>query len=87
MHAHPPQHTHASHIHTHDTLYARVYTCAHYGRTGHLANFCYDRLNVSNFASKNISVRKDTNPHGSKKVWVQIFIPIVFDVSVGSHTT
>ena len=27
LHAHHPQHTHASHAHAHHTLYAHVYTC------------------------------------------------------------
>ena len=29
MHAHKPRHTHAPHGHTHNTLYAYVYTCTH----------------------------------------------------------
>ena len=61
MHAHHTRHTHASHAHTHDTMYALVYICTHCGRKGHLAKFCYDRLNDSNFASKNVWLRKDTN--------------------------
>ena len=87
MHAHPPQHTHAHHAHTHDSMYAKVYTCTHCGRKGHLAKFRYDRLNIFNFASKNIWVRKGTNSRGPKKFWVPRFTPIVFDVGVGSHKT
>jgi len=74
-------HTHPSWS-THDTMYARVYTCAHCDRKGHLTKFCYDRINVSNFASKHVWVRKDANPRGPKKVWVSKFIPISFDVGV-----
>ena len=58
MHAHKPRHTHASHVHTHDTLYASVYTCTHCGHMGHLAKFCYDRINVSNFANKSFGLGK-----------------------------
>jgi len=87
LHAHHSRHTHAYHVHTHDTLYVRVYTCTHYGRKGHLTKFCYDRLNISNFASKNIWTRRGTNPHGPKKVWVPKITPIFFDVGVGSLKT
>jgi len=52
VHAHHSRHTHASHVHTHDTVYGPVYTCTHCGRKGHLAKFCYDRLHNSNFANK-----------------------------------
>ena len=31
MHAHFSQHTHASHVHTYDTMYANVYTCTNCG--------------------------------------------------------
>ena len=85
MHAHYSWQTHTSHVHTHDIMYANVYTCTHCDRTGHLVRFYYDRLNTLNFTSKNVWVRKGANPHGSKKVWVPRFIPIVFDIGVGSH--
>ena len=39
MHAHKSRHTHALHVHTHNTMYAYVHTGTHYGRKGHLANF------------------------------------------------
>ena len=68
MHAHKSRHTHAHHAHTHDSLYAHVYTCTHCGHKGHLAKFCYDRINVSNFANKFVWVRKSANPHGFEKV-------------------
>ena len=87
MHAHKPQHTHASHAHTHDTRYAHVYTCTHCGRKGHLARFCYDRVHNVNFANKFVWVRKGTNPHGPNRVWVPKATPIVFDVGVGSRLT
>ena len=85
MYAHPPRHTHASHIRTHDTLYARVYTCTHCDRKGHLVKFCYDRLNTINFANKLVWVRKGANPHRPKKVWVPKSILISFDEGMGSH--
>ena len=83
----PSRHTHAHHAHTHDSMYVNVYTCTHCGPTGQLAKFCYDRINVLNFANKFVWVRKDDNPHGPKKVWVPKSILIVFDVGVGSHKT
>ena len=61
---------------THETMYAYVYTCTYCGRKGHLAKFCYDRINNSNFANKFVWVRKGANPHGSNKVWVPKFTPI-----------
>ena len=45
---------------THNTMYAHVYTCTHYGRTGHLAKFCYD--STLNFANRFVWVRKGANP-------------------------
>ena len=87
MQAHKSQYTHASHLHTHDTMYAHLYTCTHCGRTGHLAKFYYDRIHNLNFANKFVWVRKGANLHGLKKLWVPKFIPIVFDVGVGSHLT
>jgi len=87
MHAHPSRHTHAHHAHMHDSLYASVYSCTHCDRTGHLAKFCYDKLNTTKFSSKHVWVRKYTNLHGLKKVWVSKSTHIVFDVGVGSHTT
>ena len=68
IHAHHSRHTHASHVHTHDTMYAHVYTYIHCGRMGHLTMFCYNRLHNSNFANKFIWVKKCANPHGPKKV-------------------
>ena len=40
MYAHKTRHTHAHHAHTHDSLYARVYTCTHCGYKGHITKFC-----------------------------------------------
>ena len=59
IHAHHSQHTHASHVRTHDTMYAHVYTCTHCGRKGHLVRFCYDRLIISNFANNGVIERKN----------------------------
>ena len=67
MYAHKARHTHAHHAHTHD-LYANVYT--HCGRKGHLAKFCYDRINDSNFANQFVWVKKGANPYGPNKIWV-----------------
>ena len=62
MYAHHTWHTHAHHAHTHDSKYAHVYTCTYYGRKGHLAKFCYDRVHNVNFANKFVWVRKGANP-------------------------
>ena len=77
MHAHHSRHTHAHHAHTHDYMYANVYKCIHCGRKGYLAKFCYDRLIISNFASKYAWVRKGANSHGPKRIWVPKTTPIV----------
>ena len=91
LHAHHSRHTHAFHVHTHDTMYARVYTYTHCGRKVHLANFCYDRIHALNFTSKHVwvrnGVRNGTNPHGPKKFWVPKYITISIDVGMGSHKT
>ena len=87
MHAHPPRHTHAPHGHHPNTMYAHVYTCTHCGRKGHLAKFCYDRLNTPNLAKKYVWVREGTNPHGPKRQWVPKTTPPIFDVGEGSHMT
>ena len=87
LHAHPSRHTHATQGHHHHTMYAHVYTCTHYGRKGHLAKFCYDRIHVDNLAKKFVWVRNDTNPHGPNKIWVPKTTPLVYDVGVGSHMT
>ena len=77
----------AHHAHTHDSMYAHVYTCTHYRRKGYLAKFCYDRLHTSNFTNRFVWVRKGANPHGPNRVWVPKDTPILFDVGVGSHMT
>jgi len=87
VHAHKPRHTHAAHVHTHNTMYAHVYTCTHYGRKGHLAKFCYDRVHNVNFANKFVWVRKGANFHGPNRVWVPKATPILFNVGIGSHLT
>ena len=87
LHAHKPRHTHASHVHVHNTMYAHVYTCTQCGRKGHLAKFCYDKIYDVNLATKFVWVRKGANPHGPKRVWVPKTTPIVFDVGVGSRMT
>ena len=87
LHAHKSRHTHASHVHVHNTMHAHVYTCTHCGRKGHLARFCYDRVHNENFANRFIWVRKGANPYGPKKVWVPKATTTLFDVGVGSHMT
>ena len=52
MHPHKSWHTHASYVHTHDSMFAHAYTCTHRGCKGHLAKFYYDRINDSKFANK-----------------------------------
>ena len=41
------KHAHVSYTH-HAFKYSRAYTCTNYGRKGHLAKFCFDRINASN---------------------------------------
>ena len=69
-------------------MYARVYTCTHCDRKGHLAKFCFDRLYSSKFANKNVWVPIVTNPHRPKrKIWEPKSPPLIFDVGVSSHKT
>ena len=61
MHLHTPWHTHAYHAHpTH--MYVRVYKYTHCGHKGHLAKFCFDRIDLLNFANKNVWVPYVANP-------------------------
>ena len=62
IHAYKLRHTHAHHAHTHDSMYAHVYTSTHCGRKGHLLKFCYDRINDSNFANKLFGLGKVLTP-------------------------
>ena len=90
VHTQHPRHTYAHfahHDHTHSHVHTKVYKCTHYGRKGHLAKFCYDKVNSINFANKNVWVPFDANPRGSKSKWVPKFPPLVFDVGVSSHMT
>ena len=91
VHAHHPQHAYAHfarHDHTHSHVHSRVYKCTHCGRKGHLAKFCYDKINTLNFANKkNVWVPLDANPRGPKRKWVPKSPPFVFDVGAGSHKT
>ena len=65
-HTHHEKYAYA-HQHKHAFIYDKVYTGAHYGRKGHLAKFCYAKLNMLN---KNGWVRESTNSIGLKKIWV-----------------
>ena len=47
---------------------------------GHLAKFCFDRINHLNFANKNVWVPIVTNPNVPKKIWVLKFSPLMFDI-------
>ena len=71
------------HINKHAFMYDKVYTCAHCDRKGHLAKFYYAKLNMLN---KNIRVRENTNPIGTKKIWVPKNTPKLIDVVVSSST-
>ena len=72
VHVHPSRHIRAHHAHTHDTINANVYTCTHCNRKGHLAKFCYDKINDLNFTSKNVWVRKGANPRTQESVGTKI---------------
>ena len=75
-------HKHA-HSHKHAFMYGRIYTCAHCDRKGHLANFCYAKLNICN---KNVWVRENTNPKGPKKIWVPKDTPNLIDTGASSSS-
>ena len=44
------KHAHAPHVHHthHAVMYGRVYSCTYCSRKGHLAKFCFNRINTSN---------------------------------------
>ena len=73
----------ARHDHTHTHKHPKVYKCTHCGRKGHLAKFCYDKINHLNFANKIVWVPYKANPQGPKKKWVPKPPPCVFDVGEG----
>ena len=77
----------AHHDHTHSHMHARVYKCTHCGHKSHLARFFFDRLNHVNFVNNNVWLPYDANPRGPERKWVPKFLPLVFDVGVGSHMT
>ena len=60
-------------------MYGKVYTFAHCDRKGHLAKFCYAKLNMLN---RNVWVRENTNFIRPKKIWVPKNIPNLIDVGV-----
>ena len=72
---------------SHLTFVDREYKYTHCGREGHLAKFCFDRINLLNFVNKNVWVPIAFNPCGLKKIWVLKSPPLIFDVGVGSHKT
>ena len=55
------------HDHTDSHMHPRVYKYAHCGRKGHLAKFCYDKINRINFINKNVWVPNNANPRGPKR--------------------
>ena len=71
MHAYKSRYTHAPHVHTHNTMYAHVYTCTHFGRKGHLAKFCFDRLHDVNLANNFVWAREGANPMDPKRYGYQ----------------
>ena len=86
--------THGLHMHTLHIMITLILMCmlectnVHIcGCKGHLARFCYDRVNSLNFANKNVWVSNNTNPRGFTRKWVPKSPPLVFDVGVGSHMT
>ena len=69
-------------------MHTRVYKCTHCCRKGHLAKFCYDKINAINFVNnKNVWVPYKANPQGHKRKLVPKSPPYVFDVGAGSHMT
>ena len=77
MHVHNAQHNHAF-------IYDKVYTCTHCDRKGHLAKFCYAKLNIKN---KIVCVRESTNNIGPRKIWVPKNTPKIFYVGESSSKT
>ena len=67
---------HAYHTH-HAFVCGRVYSCTYCGQKGHLAKFCFDRINASN----NYVWVRSTNVTGPKKIWVLKSTTQLFDIS------
>ena len=63
-------------------MYSKIYICAHCGRKGHLAKFCYAKLNLSN---KNIW-GENTNPIGPKKIWEPKDTPNLIDTGASTSS-
>ena len=80
--------THTKHVYTphshHAYIYGRVYSYTYCGRKGHLAKFCFDRINASN---DHVWVRR-TNSIGPKKIWVPKSTNLLLDMCThqGSKT-
>ena len=64
-HAHQAQHTKHAHqaqnSHHHAFMYAKVFTCTYCDRNGHLAKFCYNKLNLED---RNIWILIPKDPKG-----------------------
>ena len=71
LHAHIPRHTHAPHVYIHNTMYAHVYTRTHYGRKGHLAKFCYDKIHDVNLELNLFGLEKMLTPMDPKECGYQ----------------
>ena len=74
-HVKHPKHVHTPHSH-HAYMYGKIFSCTYCGRKGHLARFCYDRINASHH---NVWVR-NTNFQGPKKIWVPKSTNLLNDV-------
>ena len=61
----------------------KIYSFTHYSRKGHLAKFCYAKLNMVN---KNVWVRENTNPTGPKKIRVPKDTPNLIDSGASSSS-
>ena len=83
IHTHHVRHTtHTKHVHTlhshHAFIYDRVYSCTYYDWKGHLAKFCFDRINASN---NHLWVR-NANIEGPKKIWIPKSTNLLHDIVV-----
>ena len=89
IHAHHPRHTYAHFAHQIILILMCMLECTNVHiavAKGHLAKFCFDKINHINFTNKNVWVPYDATPWTQKK-WVSKSSPLMFDVGVGSHKT
>jgi len=88
LHTHHAKHTtqikyvHTPHTH-HAFIYGKIYACTYCAQKGHLAKFCFDKINASN---NHVWIR-NANTKGSKKIWVPKSTNMLHDIGTLQSST